>query len=197
MAEPSASLTASIWAALDGDRASLESLQFTGDGDLAIRVSRHRSRERFDRCSCARNRGTGALAHGTSPRVRIDRRLASFWFASSIRPIGWSLAAPWDPVAGDYASSDGWIRLHTNAPHHRAAAERVLGTQTDRQAMAAAVSRWKKAASGSGDRRSRRLRRGNAFDCGVANTSARRCTGRRTARASRHVRCGFDARLGA
>src|SRR5262249_4348011 len=85
-----------------------------------------------------------SLRRNTRPSVRIDRRLASFWFASSIRPLGWSLPAPWDPIAGDYASSDGWIRLHTNAPHHRAAAERVLGTHADRQTMAEAVRRWSK-----------------------------------------------------
>jgi len=79
---------------------------------------------------------------GRRPEVSVDRRLASFWFAGSIRPQGWSLPAPWDPVAGDYPSRDGWIRLHTNAPHHRAAAERVLGAVTTRDAMAARVATW-------------------------------------------------------
>lgn len=79
---------------------------------------------------------------GRLPEVSVDRRLASFWFASSIRPQGWSLPSPWDPIAGDYASRDGWIRLHTNAPHHRAAAERVLGAASERSAMAAQVATW-------------------------------------------------------
>ncbi|MFP3458891.1 CoA transferase, partial [Psychrobacter sp. SIMBA_152] len=43
---------------------------------------------------------------------------------------------------GDYATKDGWIRLHTNAPHHRAAAESVLGTCADRAAMASNVAQW-------------------------------------------------------
>lgn len=64
---------------------------------------------------------------GRLPGVVVDRRLASFWLSSSIRPVGWQVPPLWDPVAGDYASADGWIRLHTNAPHHRAAAERVVG----------------------------------------------------------------------
>lgn len=81
---------------------------------------------------------------GESPGVSVDRRLASFWFASSLRPIGWSLPAPWDPIAGDYATADGWIRLHTNAPHHRAAAERVLGQVNERAAMAKRVALWNK-----------------------------------------------------
>ncbi|MBT9268385.1 CoA transferase [Pseudomonas sp. MG-9] len=76
------------------------------------------------------------------PAVEVDRRLASFWFATSLRPMGWEVPPLWDPVAGDYATRDGWIRLHTNAPHHRAAAERVLGACADRAAMAAKVAQW-------------------------------------------------------
>jgi hypothetical protein len=79
---------------------------------------------------------------GRLPDVTVDRRLASFWFSSSIRPLGWQVPPLWDPVAGDYASADGWIRLHTNAPHHRAAAERVLGTVADRAGMAGKVAAW-------------------------------------------------------
>lgn len=79
---------------------------------------------------------------GRLPSVSVDRRLASFWFSSSIRPVGWQVPPLWDPVAGDYASADGWIRLHTNAPHHRAAAERVLGKANDRAEMASKVATW-------------------------------------------------------
>ncbi len=49
----------------------------------------------------------------------------------------------WDPIAGDYEASDGWIRLHTNAPHHRAAALAALGVEGDKAAVAAAVRRWR------------------------------------------------------
>jgi crotonobetainyl-CoA:carnitine CoA-transferase CaiB-like acyl-CoA transferase len=82
-------------------------------------------------------------AHGVTPRVEVDRRLASLWFGFSIQPIDWALPAPWDPIAGDYPTADGWIRLHTNAPHHRAAALSVLDVPADKQAVAAAVARWK------------------------------------------------------
>ncbi|MBA4364300.1 MAG: acyl-CoA transferase, partial [Pseudomonas sp.] len=81
---------------------------------------------------------------GRLPSLEVDRRLASFWFATSIRPVGWSVPPLWDPLAGDYATQDGWIRLHTNAPHHRAAAESVLGTCADRAAMASKVAQWAK-----------------------------------------------------
>ncbi|VVM87693.1 CoA transferase [Pseudomonas fluorescens] len=78
------------------------------------------------------------------PNLEVDRRLASFWFATSIRPVGWSVPPLWDPVAGDYATRDGWIRLHTNAPHHRVAAEKVLGACANRAAMASKVAQWAK-----------------------------------------------------
>ena len=84
---------------------------------------------------------TAAL--GARPHVQVDRRLASLWFGSSLRPIDWTLPALWDPIAGDYATADGWIRLHTNALHHRAAAVSVLGVAADRPAIVAAVARWK------------------------------------------------------
>ncbi|MHC8365643.1 CoA transferase [Pseudomonas sp. ZT5P21] len=81
---------------------------------------------------------------GRLPNLEVDRRLASFWFATSIRPVGWSVPELWDPITGDYATNDGWIRLHTNAPHHRAAAESVLGACADRTAVASKVAQWAK-----------------------------------------------------
>jgi hypothetical protein len=41
-----------------------------------------------------------------TPAVSVDRRLASFWFGSSVEPIGWSLPPVWDVIAGDYACAD-------------------------------------------------------------------------------------------
>lgn len=83
---------------------------------------------------------------GLHPAVHVDRRLSSMWFATSIRPLGWSLPPLWDAIAGDYPTRDGWIRLHTNAAHHRAAAERVLGAASDREQMARKVAQWDAAA---------------------------------------------------
>ena len=79
-----------------------------------------------------------------SKTVTVDRRLASFWFAYSLRPIGWKPPLAEDFVMGDYETSDGWIRLHTNAPHHRAAALRALGLTAPfgRADIAKAVATW-------------------------------------------------------
>src|SRR4051812_33965644 len=83
---------------------------------------------------------------GDPREIVVDRALAAHWFHLSIRPDGWQPPSLWDAVAGDYQSADGWIRLHTNAPHHRAAALRVLGVDgdgADRADVAAAVARWR------------------------------------------------------
>ena len=83
---------------------------------------------------------------GPRPLVTIDRGLASWWFASSFRPVGWELPPVWDAIAGDYATADSWIRLHTNAVRHRRAALAVLGWSPDdapdRDAVAAVVRSW-------------------------------------------------------
>ena len=145
MSDVSASLTASLWNTLAGDSAALTKLRFTGDGSLpaAFAVT--------DLAAAAIAAAALAIAElihvrgHARPLVQVDRRLASFWFAASVRPIGWKVPGPWDPIAGDYRTSDGWIRLHTNAPHHRAAAEHVLGAHSSREAVADAVATWSKA----------------------------------------------------
>lgn len=85
-------------------------------------------------------------AHSTTSEpevpVLVDRRLASFWFDMTIRPLGWELPPVWDAVAGNYQARDGWIRLHTNAPHHRKAALAVLGCSADRDEVTRTVRQW-------------------------------------------------------
>lgn len=83
-----------------------------------------------------------ASLSGRDNSVVIDRRLASLWFSLTAQPQGWTLPPVWDDLAGVYKAKDGFIRLHTNAPHHKAAAVRVLGVLPDREAVETAVSGW-------------------------------------------------------
>ncbi len=142
MNDPAPRLTASVWNALGGDSVEPGGLQFDADGALPSIFAV------TDLAGAALAAAALTVAKRIEyhtdrwPRVRVDRRLASFWFRSSLRPLGWAMPAPWDPIAGDYATADGWIRLHTNAPHHRAAAEQVLAARGERAAIAAAVARW-------------------------------------------------------
>lgn len=77
------------------------------------------------------------------PPVSVDYRAASLWFGWSIRPQGWEMPGPWDSIAGDYKARDGWIKLHTNAPHHRAAVLSVLRCEATRDAVAVSVATWR------------------------------------------------------
>lgn len=132
-----------VWTALGGDVDECQRVTLTTEGALpsAYRVTELASASMAAvALSIAKLR---ALSSGKSiETVEVDRRLASFWFSSSLRPIGWQVPSLWDAVAGDYRTKDGWIRLHTNAPHHRLAAERILGAHTDKASMAKAVALW-------------------------------------------------------
>lgn len=144
MSEIANALTRNAWSAVGGNMKATNSIFFVGDGGLpsAYPVT--------DFASAVT--ATAALAvlellekcTGQAQTATVDRRLASFWFWLSIHPIGWKLPAAWDPIAGDYPTRDGFIRLHTNAPHHRAAAERVLGAHEDKESVARAVAGWAK-----------------------------------------------------
>lgn len=134
------------WQAAGGDAQFLTQLRVIGEGALpsCFAVS--------DLATAAMGAAHLAIAEllhsasGITPEVVVDRRLASLWFGTSLRPLGWSLPAQWDAVAGDYRAADGWIRLHTNAPHHREAALAVLGTPADREAVSKAVATWQASA---------------------------------------------------
>ena len=77
-----------------------------------------------------------------TPEVEVDQRLASLWYGWSFRPQGWEMPNAWDAIAGDYRTRDGWIKLHTNLPHHRAAALRALGCAGTREAVEKEVLNW-------------------------------------------------------
>ncbi|MCA8099798.1 CoA transferase [Burkholderia contaminans] len=131
-----------FWRAAGGFQAFLESCSFSGSGEL---VSAFRVTDLATAAIGAAGASVAELLHastGTLPSVRVDRRMASLWFGTSLRPQGWTMPPQWDPVAGNYRARDRWIRLHTNAPHHRLAALSVLGCAADAQSVAQAVNRW-------------------------------------------------------
>ncbi|MDN7876057.1 CoA transferase [Burkholderia aenigmatica] len=131
-----------FWLAAGGSQAFLESCSFSGSGEL---VSAFRVTDLATAAIGAAGTSVAELLHastGTLPSVRVDRRMVSLWFGTSLRPQGWTMPPQWDPVAGNYRARDRWIRLHTNAPHHRLAALSVLGCAADAPAVAQAVSRW-------------------------------------------------------
>jgi len=134
-----------IWGAAGGHSSQLPSLQVTGSGnlpsifavtDLAVAAVGAAG------LAVAELLQVAGVAAGDLLPVEVDRRLASFWFGTTIRAQGWQIPPSWDAVAGDYQTADGWIRLHTNAPHHRAAALAVLDAEPDASLVAQAVRGW-------------------------------------------------------
>ncbi len=73
---------------------------------------------------------------------QLDSRLTNLWFGFTLQPVDFSLPPAWDSIAGDYQAKDGWIRLHTNAPHHKQRALTILGCVENREAVAAQVATW-------------------------------------------------------
>ncbi len=131
-----------IWRATYADPARIEDIDIAGAGNLPAVFPT------TDLAAAAIAAAGAAVAelidvkHRTKAKVRVDRRLASMWYGFSIRPNGWELPPPWDWVGGDYRAQDRWIRLHTNAPHHREVALTVLGVAPDKNAVAEAVAGW-------------------------------------------------------
>ncbi|UIN19290.1 CoA transferase [Herbaspirillum frisingense] len=142
---PAHAMLAEIWSALGGPAAALETVTLSAEGALP---SVFATSDLAQASVAAAGMAVAQWIHSSGaplPPVQCDRRLASMWFASSLRPQGWQGPSLWDSVAGDYRALDGWIRLHTNAAHHRAAALAVLGLdplQADREDVARQVARW-------------------------------------------------------
>lgn len=74
-------------------------------------------------------------------QIDVDGRLCAFWGLTSCLPIDWTPPASWDPLSAIFRGADGWIRLHTNAPRHKAAALRALGCGDSLEAVADTISR--------------------------------------------------------
>ncbi len=136
-----------LWADLGGATAPLGAVTTTGPAGLLPSV--------FDVTGFAVAAvGAAALAvaelwsvrtGAPVPGVVVDRAVAASAFRAETRfsPDGWTLPPVWDAVAGDYRTAEGWIRLHTNYASHRAAVLTVLGTAAEREAVGAAVARWR------------------------------------------------------
>jgi hypothetical protein len=132
-----------FWASCEGPSALLELVDFTGQARLS---SRYPVAELA--AASVAVAGLAIAEYAGAGDVLVDRQLAAAWFGTTLRPQGWSLPQLWDDLASDYRCLDGWVRLHTNDPRHRAAALNVLGlaespaNRAGRPAVAALVARW-------------------------------------------------------
>ncbi len=133
---------AAIWAGLGGAAGEPTRVRFEGTGEAPSVFAVSDLLAASVGAACLAAAELIGSRHGEAPCVTVDRRLSLFWCGNPVEPQGWALPPSWDAVAGDYRAADGWIKLHTNAPHHRAAALEVLGAPADRGEVAQAVLRW-------------------------------------------------------
>jgi len=146
MSSPELPLARTLWSALGGNDVLLEALHFSGpSGGLPSRFHvNDLARATIGVATLAAAELWAARREEALRRVTVDRRLAAAAFRCErlLQPLGWTLPAPWDPIASDYETADGWIRLHTNYSYHQEAVTRVLGVPADKQRVARAVKFW-------------------------------------------------------
>src|SRR5436190_1125240 len=85
------------------------------------------------------------LRSGQSQDVAVDIRHAVVECRSEryLRVDGKPPPPAWDAIAGIYKTRDnGFVRLHTNFPHHRDAVCKVLNCRPERDAVQAALMQW-------------------------------------------------------
>jgi crotonobetainyl-CoA:carnitine CoA-transferase CaiB-like acyl-CoA transferase len=85
------------------------------------------------------------LRTGRSQSVSVDLRAAVAAFRSEryLRAESQPDLQRRDPIFGFYQAGDGrWIQIHSNLPHHREGALRLLGCEDTREAAAKAVAKW-------------------------------------------------------
>jgi CoA-transferase family III len=77
-------------------------------------------------------------------KVSVDLRHAAIEFCSEryLTIDGKGPAAFGDPLFGAYRTADGFVRLHTNFPHHRANVITFLGCEPTRASVEAALQHW-------------------------------------------------------
>lgn len=81
---------------------------------------------------------------GQRQTVSVDMRHACAEFRSEQYVLldGEAVHHGHDPIAGLYPTQDGWVRLHTNFPHHREGTLRLLGCAGTPEAVAATLRSW-------------------------------------------------------
>jgi crotonobetainyl-CoA:carnitine CoA-transferase CaiB-like acyl-CoA transferase len=134
-----------LWTSVGCDAAGLANVRLTGDGpglpssfqvgalgQAAIAASGLAAAEVW------RARG------GAAQTVSVDLRHACAESRSERLLAVDGKATPnlWDPIAGVYPTTDGFVRLHTNFAHHRQAVLDVLQCAADRAAVGAALLQW-------------------------------------------------------
>ena len=135
-----------IWTSTGGEASALDALTLTGDEPQLP------SSFRVAAAAQVSVAATGLAAaeiwkmrSGEAQDVAVDMRHAAVECRSEryLRVDGKPPPPAWDAIAGVYKTRDkGFVRLHTNFPHHRDAVCKVLDCKPERDAVQAALMQW-------------------------------------------------------
>ncbi len=135
-----------IWTSAGGEAAALDALSLTGHEPQLPSSFRVAAAAQV---SVALTGLAAAeiwkMRSGEAQQVGVDMRHAVVECRSEryLRVDGKPPPPAWDAIAGIYKTRDhGFVRLHTNFPHHRDAVCRVLNCKPERDAVQAALMQW-------------------------------------------------------
>jgi crotonobetainyl-CoA:carnitine CoA-transferase CaiB-like acyl-CoA transferase len=149
MAPPAEAALDRLWRAAGGDPAALARVALTGDDPLLptdYRIGAAASA--LVAASALAAAELWRARTGRAQAVAVDARgaVAAFRSERYLRVDG-APAGRRDPLFGFYRAGDGrFVQIHSNLPHHHDGALRVLGCDGTRDAVAAAVAKWRAAA---------------------------------------------------
>jgi crotonobetainyl-CoA:carnitine CoA-transferase CaiB-like acyl-CoA transferase len=134
-----------IWTSAGGEASALDALTLTGDEPQLPSSFRVAAAAQVSVAATALAAARiWKMRSGQAQDVTVDMRHAVVECRSEryLRVDGKPPPPAWDAIAGVYKTRDGFVRLHTNFPHHRDAVCKVLNCKPERDAVQAALMQW-------------------------------------------------------
>jgi crotonobetainyl-CoA:carnitine CoA-transferase CaiB-like acyl-CoA transferase len=134
-----------IWTSAGGEASALDALTLTGDEAQLPSSFRVAAAAQVSVAATALAAAAiWKMRSGEVQEVAVDMRHAVVECRSEryLRVDDKPPPPAWDAIAGVYRTRDGFVRLHTNFPHHRDAVCKVLNCKPERDAVQAALMQW-------------------------------------------------------
>src|SRR5262245_49420521 len=134
-----------VWTYAGGEPSALDGLTLTGDEPQLPSSFRVAAAAQVSVAASALAAAEiWKMRGGAAQQVTVDMRHAVVECRSEryLRLDGKPPPPAWDAIAGVYKTRDGFVRLHTNFPHHRDAVCKVLNCTPEREAVQAALMQW-------------------------------------------------------
>jgi crotonobetainyl-CoA:carnitine CoA-transferase CaiB-like acyl-CoA transferase len=135
-----------VWTSVGGAASALDALTLTGEEPQLPSSFRVAAAAQVSIAASALAAAEiWKMRKGQAQQVAVDMRHAVVECRSEryLRVDDKPPPPAWDAIAGVYKVSDGFVRLHTNFPHHRDAVCKVLDCKAEREAVQAALMQWK------------------------------------------------------